>query len=169
MALRGQRNQRALLRRHQLGFVFQGFNLLSRTTAIENIELPLIYRPEPAAKRHSAARAALVQVGLEGWEHHSPAELSGGQQQRVAIARALVNEPAIILADEPTGNLDLHTGEEIIKLLSELSKENGVTVITATHDYKMLATSDRILWIKDGRRDRLERREDLKITVGAVH
>jgi putative ABC transport system ATP-binding protein len=105
------RNQRALLRRHYLGFVFQGFNLLARTTALENVELPLIYRGEPAAARHAAARSALEQVGLQGWEHHTPNELSGGQQQRVAIARAIVTRPTVLLADEPTGNLDTRTSQ----------------------------------------------------------
>src|SRR5512139_3284975 len=117
------RNQRALLRRNYLGFVFQGFNLLSRTTALENVELPLIYRGEPAAARHAAARAALEQVGLQGWDHHTPGELSGGQQQRVAIARAIVSQPLVLLADEPTGNLDSHTSGEIMDLITTFNRD----------------------------------------------
>ena len=131
------RNQRALLRRHYLGFVFQGFNLLARTTALENVELPLIYRGEPAAQRHAAARAALAQVGLAGWEHHTPAELSGGQQQRVAIARAIVTGPAVLLADEPTGNLDSKNGREIMELIVRLNRERGITVLMVTHEPDM--------------------------------
>ena len=118
------RNQRALLRRHYFGFVFQGFNLLARTTALENVELPLIYRGEPAVARHGAARTALAQVGLEGWEDHTPAELSGGQQQRVAIARAMVTRPAVLLADEPTGNLDSRTSGEIMELIATFNRDS---------------------------------------------
>jgi len=144
------RNERALLRRNYLGFVFQGFNLLSRTTALENVELPLIYRGEPAAARHAAARAALKQVGLEGWEHHTPAELSGGQQQRVAIARAIVTRPAVLLADEPTGNLDTHTGEEIMDLISALNRDQGITVLMVTHEPDMAAYAKRVIHFVDG-------------------
>ncbi|MBU2640413.1 MAG: ABC transporter ATP-binding protein [Thiobacillus sp.] len=147
------RNERALLRRNYLGFVFQGFNLLSRTTALENVELPLIYRGEPAAARHAAARAALSQVGLEGWEHHTPAELSGGQQQRVAIARAIVTRPAVLLADEPTGNLDTHTGEEIMELISALNRDQGITVLMVTHEPDMAAHAKRVIRFVDGRVD----------------
>lgn len=117
------RNQRALLRRHYLGFVFQGFNLLGRTSALENVELPLLYRGEAAARRRAAARAALQSVGLVGWEHHSAAELSGGQQQRVAIACAIVTKPTLLLADEPTGNLDTQRSREIMELLTTLNRE----------------------------------------------
>jgi putative ABC transport system ATP-binding protein len=147
------RNERALLRRNYLGFVFQGFNLLSRTTALENVELPLIYRGEPAAARHAAARAALKQVGLEGWEHHTPAELSGGQQQRVAIARAIVTRPAVLLADEPTGNLDTHTGEEIMELISALNRDQGITVLMVTHEPDMAAHAKRVIRFVDGKVD----------------
>jgi putative ABC transport system ATP-binding protein len=147
------RNQRALLRRNYLGFVFQGFNLLARTTALENVELPLIYRGEPAAARHAAARAALKQVGLAGWEHHTPAELSGGQQQRVAIARAIVTRPAVLLADEPTGNLDTHTGEEIMDLISALNRDQGITVLMVTHEPDMAAHAKRVIRFVDGKVD----------------
>jgi putative ABC transport system ATP-binding protein len=147
------RNARALLRRHYLGFVFQGFNLLARTTALENVELPLIYRGEPAAARHAAARAALEQVGLAGWEHHTPGELSGGQQQRVAIARAIVTRPHVLLADEPTGNLDTHTGEEIMALISELNQAQGITVLMVTHEPDMAAHAKRVVRFVDGRVD----------------
>ena len=145
------RNQRALLRRNYLGFVFQGFNLLARTTALENGELPLIYRGEPAAARHAAARAALEQVGLAGWEHHTPGELSGGQQQRVAIARAIVTRPAVLLADEPTGNLDTHTSQEIMDLISAFNRELGITVLMVTHESEMAAYAKRVVRFLDGR------------------
>ena len=144
------RNQRALLRRNYLGFVFQGFNLLARTTALENVELPLIYRGEPAAARHAAARAALEQVGLQGWEHHTPGELSGGQQQRVAIARAIVTRPAVLLADEPTGNLDTHTGQEIMDLIGALNRDWGITVLMVTHEPDMAAYARRVVRFVDG-------------------
>jgi putative ABC transport system ATP-binding protein len=147
------RNQRALLRRHYLGFVFQGFNLLSRTTALENIELPLIYRHQPAAKRHAAARFALEKVGLQGWEHHSPSELSGGQQQRVAIARAIVTRPAVLLADEPTGNLDTHTSREIMELIKSFNREQGITVLMVTHESDVAAYAKRVIRFVDGRVD----------------
>jgi len=147
------RNERALLRRNYLGFVFQGFNLLSRTTALENVELPLIYRGEPAAARHAAARAAMEQVGLGGWEHHTPGELSGGQQQRVAIARAIVTRPHVLLADEPTGNLDTHTGGEIMDLIGALNREHGITVLMVTHEPDMAAHAKRVIRFVDGRVD----------------
>jgi putative ABC transport system ATP-binding protein len=145
------RNERALLRRNFLGFVFQGFNLLARTTALENIELPLIYRGEPAAIRHAAARRALEQVGLQGWEHHTPAELSGGQQQRVAIARAIVTRPAVLLADEPTGNLDSATSREIMDLVGNFNREQGITVLMVTHEPDMAAYANRVIRFVDGR------------------
>ncbi|MBN1961792.1 MAG: ABC transporter ATP-binding protein [Deltaproteobacteria bacterium] len=146
-------NQRALLRRYQLGFIFQGFNLLARTTALENIELPLIYRREPALQRHKAAKAALEQVGLNGWEHHNPSELSGGQQQRVAIARAIVTQPKVLLADEPTGNLDTHTSAEIMNLITRFNREQGITVLMVTHESDIAAYAKRIIHFIDGRID----------------
>ncbi len=144
------RNQRALLRRHYQGFVFQGFNLLSRTSALENVELPLIYRGFSAAERHARARDALETVGLTGWEAHTPGELSGGQQQRVAIARAIVTNPAVLLADEPTGNLDTARSREIMELLTALNRDRGITVIMVTHELDMAAFSSRIIRFKDG-------------------
>ena len=158
----------AFFRGKHIGYIFQSFNLLPAYNALDNVAMPLIFNGCEQDRAQARSREILERVGLGNRVTHRPDELSGGQQQRVAIARALANEPAIVLADEPTGNLDLHTGEEIITLLSELSRQMGVTVISATHDHKMLATSDRILWIKDGRQDRLERREDLNIRVGAV-
>ena len=147
------REQRALLRRHFLGFVFQGFNLLPRTTALENVELPLVYRGEPAARRHAAARAALAQVGLAGREDHTPAELSGGQQHRVAIAPAIVPRPAVLLADEPTGNLDSQTSAEIMALITRLNVEQGITVLMVTHEPDVAAHARRIVRFVDGRID----------------
>jgi len=145
------RNQRALLRRNYLGFIFQGFNLLSRTTALENVELPLIYRGQPVAARHAAARVALQQVGLQDWEDHTPAELSGGQQQRVAIARAIVTRPAVLLADEPTGNLDTRTSGEIMELITAFNREHGITVLMVTHEPDMAAYAKRVVSFVDGR------------------
>ena len=145
------RKQRALLRRHCLGFVFQGFNLLARTSALENVELPLIYRGAPAAERHAAARAALAQVGLAGREKNTPGELSGGQQQRVAIARAIVTEPTVLLADEPTGNLDTRTSMEIMELISGLNRDRGITVLMVTHEPDMAAYARRVVRFVDGR------------------
>ena len=145
------RNQRALLRRHHLGFVFQGFNLLSRTSAIENVELPLIYRGLKSAKRQEVAAKALAKVGLADRGRHSPAELSGGQQQRVAIARALVTEPSVLLADEPTGNLDSSRSREIMELLTFLNRELGLTIVMVTHEDRMAAYAERIIQFLDGR------------------
>ena len=145
------RAQRTLLRRHFLGFVFQGFNLLPRTTALENVELPLVYRREPAAARRAAARAALAQVGLSGWAHHGPAELSGGQQQRVAIARAIVTRPLVLLADEPTGNLDTRTSDEIMALLTAFNREQGITILMVTHEPEIAARARRVVRFVDGR------------------
>ena len=144
------RDERARLRRRFFGFVFQGFHLLARTTAQENVELPLVYRGEPAAQRHAAARRALQAVGLEGWEHHTPAELSGGQQQRVAIARAIVTEPQVLLADEPTGNLDSQRSHEIMELIQRLNREFGITVLMVTHEHDIAAYARRIVHFRDG-------------------
>ena len=144
------RDQRARLRRQFLGFVFQGFNLLARTTAQENVELPLLYRGESTRARHTLATQALASVGLTGWEHPTPAELSGGQQQRVAIARAIVTEPAVLLADEPTGNLDTHRSREIMELLWSLNVDHGITVLMVTHEADMAAYAKRIVHFVDG-------------------
>jgi putative ABC transport system ATP-binding protein len=144
------RNQLALLRRHYLGFVFQGFNLLSRTSALENVELPLIYRGTAQAERHRLALRALEQVGLKGWEGHTSSELSGGQQQRVAIARAIVSEPAVLLADEPTGNLDTTRSREIMELLTRFNRELGITIVMVTHEADMAAYARRIVRFLDG-------------------
>ncbi|MES2046882.1 MAG: ABC transporter ATP-binding protein [Pseudomonadota bacterium] len=147
------RDQRARLRRGYLGFVFQGFNLLARTSAQENVELPLLYRGESAARRQELAAKALASVGLAGWEHHTPAELSGGQQQRVAIARAIVTEPAVLLADEPTGNLDTQRSREIMELLSRLNQDHGITVLMVTHEQDMAMYAKRMLHFVDGMLD----------------
>lgn len=147
------RNQRALIRRNFLGFVFQGYNLLARTTAIENVELPLIYRGESSSTRHAKARAALGSVGLTGWESHTPAELSGGQQQRVAIARAIVIQPALLLADEPTGNLDTQRGREIMEVLVALNRNSGITVLMVTHEAEMARYAARSVHFRDGQVD----------------
>lgn len=144
------RDQRARLRRRYLGFVFQGFNLLARTSAQENVELPLLYRGDDAKVRRAAATRALQSVGLGGWEHHTPSELSGGQQQRVAIARAIVTEPAIVLADEPTGNLDTQRSHEIMGLLVALNKDHGITVLMVTHELDMAAYARRMVHFVDG-------------------
>jgi len=145
------RDQRARLRRRHLGFVFQGFNLLARTSAIENVELPLLYRGEPAAARRAAAREALHSVGLDGRESHTPGELSGGQQQRVAIARAIVTQPTVLLADEPTGNLDTQRSREIMELLWSLNRERGITVLMVTHEADMADYARRTVRFVDGR------------------
>jgi len=144
------RNQRALLRRYYLGFVFQGYNLLNRTTSLENVELPLIYRGIPAVKRRKKARETLASVGLDGWEKHTPAELSGGQEQRVAIARAIVTDPEVLLADEPTGNLDTERSHEIMDLLSGLNRERGLTIVLVTHEPDMAAYAERQIHFVDG-------------------
>ena len=144
-------DQRAILRRHFLGFVFQGFNLLPRTTALENVELPLIYKGQPKGERRARAMDALARVGLQGREHHSPAELSGGQQQRVAIARALASEPMVILADEPTGNLDTKRSVEIMELLVQLNRDAGLTIVMVTHEEDMAAFANRLVVFTDGR------------------
>lgn len=142
--------QLTLLRRHMLGFVFQGFNLLPRTSAVENVELPLVYRGTPAHERRQMAMRALERVGLKGREGHTTQELSGGQQQRVAIARAIVTNPAVLLADEPTGNLDTKTSVEIMELITELNREQGITVIMVTHEDDIAAHAKRLLRFVDG-------------------
>lgn len=145
------RDQRALIRRNYIGFVFQGFNLLARTTALENVELPMIYRGTPAAERRKLAEEALDAVGLQGWASHTPSELSGGQQQRVAMARAIVTQPAVLLADEPTGNLDTERSLEIMELLKHFNKERKLTVVMVTHEAEMAAFSSRIINFRDGK------------------
>jgi putative ABC transport system ATP-binding protein len=146
-------DQRARLRRHYVGFVFQGFNLLGRTSALENVELPLVYRGVPVPERHKLAGEALASVGLTGWESHTPAELSGGQQQRVAIARAIVTSPLLLLADEPTGNLDTERSKEIMRLLRELNRDRGITIAMVSHDPAIAAWAERTIRLKDGRLD----------------
>mgnify|MGYP001392747086 FL=1 len=143
-------HQRTLLRRNFLGFIFQGFNLLPRSSAIENVELPLIYRGDKKQDRRSAAYEALEKVGLSDWQDHNPNELSGGQQQRVAIARAIVTNPKILLADEPTGNLDSQTSAEIMSLLTSLNQDSGVTIIMVTHEQEMADYSSRVVHFLDG-------------------
>ena len=147
------RNQMALLRRYYLGFIFQGFNLLGRTSALENVELPLVYRKIPAKKRKELALEALQTVGLQSVSHHTPSELSGGQQQRVAIARAIVSKPLVLLADEPTGNLDSIKSLEIMNLLKSFNKELNITIIMVTHEEEMAAFAHRIIYFRDGHID----------------
>lgn len=158
----------AWLRCRKIGYIFQTFNLIQVMTAIENVTLPMVFAGMNRDEYTEKGMELLRLVGLAERYQHKPSELSGGQQQRVAIARSLANDPAIVLADEPTGNLDLATGEEIIYLLKQLSRERGVTIISATHDIKMLNVSDRVIWIRDGRIDRIEDRDKLKISVGEV-
>lgn len=158
----------AWLRCRKIGYIFQTFNLIPVMTALENVMLPMIFAGMSTDDAREKAKQLLETVGLGDRLHHKPFELSGGQQQRVAIARALANDPAIILADEPTGNLDLRTGKEIINLLRQMNKEKKVSIITATHDLKMLDVSDRVIWIRDGMIERIEDRENLDIRVGHV-
>ncbi|RIV90691.1 ABC transporter ATP-binding protein [Aurantiacibacter xanthus] len=160
------KDQRSLLRRRYLGFVFQGFNLLSRTTAAENVELPLVYRGMGRAERHAAALKALDRVGLLPWANHTPAELSGGQQQRVAIARALVTDPEVLLADEPTGNLDSERSVEIMKFMAELN-DQGITVLMVTHEPDMADYAKTVVHFKDGLVERIEQSERLALKQGA--
>ncbi|KJR99929.1 MAG: ABC transporter [Desulfobulbaceae bacterium BRH_c16a] len=158
----------AWLRCRKIGYIFQTFNLIPVMTALENITIPMTFAGVSNDQAMQRGMELLDLVGLTGRHTHRPSELSGGQQQRVAVARALANSPAIILADEPTGNLDLTTGEDIIRLLKELSLERGVTVISATHDYKMLNVSDQVVWIRDGRIDKIQERSELDIRTGGL-
>jgi putative ABC transport system ATP-binding protein len=144
------KDQRSLIRRHALGFIFQGFNLLARTSALENVELPLLYRGYPRKKRHQLAREALASVGIPEKERNTPAELSGGQQQRVAIARAIVTNPETLFADEPTGNLDSSTTHEIMDLLIRLNSERGITIIMVTHEDEVASHAKRVIRVRDG-------------------
>lgn len=158
----------AYLRCRTIGYIFQTFNLIPVMTALENVMLPTIFAGMSSDEGVERAMELLRIVGLGERFHHKPSELSGGQQQRVAIARSLANHPTIVLADEPTGNLDLKTGKEIIELLRSLNKDQGVTIISATHDLKMLDVSDRIIWIRDGQIDRIEERADIELKVGEL-
>jgi putative ABC transport system ATP-binding protein len=158
----------AYLRCRTIGYIFQTFNLIPVMTALENVTLPTIFAGTPTDDGIERGVELLKLVGLGERLHHKPSELSGGQQQRVAIARSFANSPAIILADEPTGNLDLKTGKEIIELLKTLNKEQGVTIISATHDLKMIDVSDRVIWIRDGRIERIEERADIDLQVGEL-
>ncbi|HTL53241.1 MAG TPA: ABC transporter ATP-binding protein [Planctomycetota bacterium] len=161
-------NELAWLRCRKIGYIFQSYNIIPVMTALENVTLPMFFAGMTADEARDKGVALLKRVGLGERVYHTPNQLSGGQQQRVAIARALANSPAIVLADEPTGNLDLKTGEEIIQLLCELKDESGVTIIAATHDHKMLAASDRIVWIRDGLLDKVMKSSDLKISEGTI-
>jgi putative ABC transport system ATP-binding protein len=145
------RDELAEIRNRKIGFVFQGFNLLSRTSALENVELPLLYAGALTSKRKEMAQKALSEVGLKGREHHHPSQLSGGEQQRVAIARALVNQPSILLADEPTGNLDTKTSEEIMGIFQRLNQDLGITIIMITHEQDIALFSKRIILFRDGK------------------
>ena len=158
----------AYLRCHTLGYIFQSFNLIPVMTALENVTLPTVFAGASSDEGIERAIELLNIVGLGQRLHHRPTQLSGGQQQRVAIARALANRPQIILADEPTGNLDLKTGEEIIALLRQLNRDQGVTVISATHDLKMVDVSDRVVWIRDGRIAKIEDRADIDLNIGEM-
>ena len=158
----------AFLRCRKIGYIFQTFNLIPVMTALENVTLPMVFAGLTTDDALDKGAALLTKVGLGDRRDHKPTELSGGQQQRVAIARAFANDPAIILADEPTGNLDLRTGKEIIDLLKQMNEENKVTVISATHDLKMIDVSDRVVWIRDGKIERIEEREDIDLQVGQM-
>jgi putative ABC transport system ATP-binding protein len=158
----------AWLRCRKIGYIFQTFNIIPVMTALENVTLPMIFAGMTTDDSRDKGVDLLKRVGLGDRLSHKPFELSGGQQQRVAVARAMANDPTLILADEPTGNLDIKTGTEIIELLKKMNQEDGVTVISATHDHKMLSASDRIVWIRDGRVDRIEDRRDLHIEVGTI-
>ncbi len=158
----------AWLRCRKIGYIFQTFNLIPVMTALENVTLPMVFAGLTSDEARDKGVGLLEKVGLGDRVSHKPFELSGGQQQRVAVARAFANDPALILADEPTGNLDLRTGTEIIELLRQMNKDSGVTVVSATHDHKMLSVSDRVVWVRDGRVDRVVNRDELKIEVGTI-
>jgi putative ABC transport system ATP-binding protein len=158
----------AYLRCRRIGYIFQTFNLIMVMTALENVTLPMVFAGLPSDEAAEKGIRLLETVGLGHRVHHKPTELSGGQQQRVAIARSFANDPVIILADEPTGNLDLKTGKEIIDLLRVMNKERGVTIISATHDLKMVDVSDRVVWIRDGQVERIEERSEIKLNVGQM-
>ena len=158
----------AWLRCRKIGYIFQTFNLIPVMTALENVTLPMVFAGLTSDEARDKGVELLKKVGLGDRVSHKPFELSGGQQQRVAVARAFANDPALILADEPTGNLDLRTGTEIIELLRQMNKDSGVTVVSATHDHKMLSVSDRVVWVRDGRVDRVVNRDELKIEVGTI-
>ena len=160
--------QLSYVRSNYIGYVFQAYNLIPSLSALKNVALPRMFTGASTEEADEFAAKRLRQVGLGHRMDHRPGELSGGQQQRVAIARALVNDPTLILADEPTANLDLKTGAEVIEILKGLSVDNGVTIITATHDHKMLANSDRVVWIADGRIARVQRRDELQIEEGQI-
>jgi len=160
--------QLAWLRCRKIGYIFQTFNIIPVMTALENVTLPMVFAGMASDAAQDKGAGLLGRVGLGDRLHHKPFELSGGQQQRVAIARSMANDPAVLLADEPTGNLDLRTGRAIIDLLKEMNTTSKVTVITATHDMKMLSASDRIVWIRDGRVDRIQSREELDIRAGTI-
>jgi putative ABC transport system ATP-binding protein len=158
----------AWIRCRTVGYIFQTFNLIPVMTALENVTLPMVFAGRSTDEQLERGRALLERVGLGDRLHHRPSELSGGQQQRVAVARAMANDPDIILADEPTANLDLRTGKEIIELLREMNKERGVTVISATHDLHMIDISDRVIWVRDGKIEKIEHRKDVDLQVGRV-
>ncbi len=160
--------QLAWVRCHKIGFVFQSFNLIPTMTALENVAIARVFSGLSVAQARKDAAETLERVGLGSRLHHLPSQVSGGQQQRIAIARALVNKPEIILADEPTGNLDLHTGEDIINLINEMKATLGITVIAATHDMKMLSASDVVIWIESGRVARVARKGEIDIEVGTI-
>jgi putative ABC transport system ATP-binding protein len=158
----------AWLRCRKIGYIFQSYNIVKVMTALENVTLPMLFAGVPPDEAQDRGVELLKRVGLGDRILHTPKELSGGQQQRVAIARAFANKPAIVLADEPTANLDLHTGEEIIQLMKQMNREQGVTVICSTHDHKMLDISDRIIWMRDGNIDRIARRDEVQIKVDEI-
>ena len=158
----------AWLRCRKIGYIFQTFNIIPVMTALENVTLPMIFAGMTTDEARDKGCDLLSRVGLGDRLSHKPFELSGGQQQRVAVARAMANDPSLLLADEPTGNLDIKTGTEIIELMKQMNEEDGVTIISATHDHKMLSASDRIVWIADGKVDRIEARSDIKIELGTI-